>query len=176
MFTAGMRNCAIAVHFRPRGFAWPFACCFAFGLPHPPTSWFMVGPGVQVSIYLFFTENLSVTVAMRRWPVGGCHGYPLYLLFAHTCSLPALLSIGTYPSFWILPIDKIINYVLVKKILLITIKADKFKTIELRQQQYSWVVVVKHSTPLPQFKSFYKYCIQRNSVKLKQNWFKCSKQ
>ena len=32
---------------------------------------------------------------------------PLYLHFAHICSFPALLSIGTYPPFRILLIDKL---------------------------------------------------------------------
>ena len=57
MFAAGMCSCAIAVHFLPCGFARPFARHFAFGLPHPPTSWFMVGPGVQVSILFLHWES-----------------------------------------------------------------------------------------------------------------------
>ena len=44
MFALGMRSCAIAVHLnRPRGFALPLLVALPFGLPHPPTSWFMVG-------------------------------------------------------------------------------------------------------------------------------------
>ena len=43
MYTAGMRSCAIAVHFRPRGFALPLLVALPFGLPHPPTSLSMVG-------------------------------------------------------------------------------------------------------------------------------------
>ena len=44
MFAEGMGSCAIAVHFRPCGFALPWLVALPFGLPNPPTSWFMVGP------------------------------------------------------------------------------------------------------------------------------------
>lgn len=50
------------------------------------------------------TYNLSwSSFFFWRWPVGVCDGYPLYLNFVNTCSLPALLS----TSIWILLIDKL---------------------------------------------------------------------
>ena len=100
-----MRSCAIAVQFHPRGFTLPCLVALPLVCPIPPACWFMVGPCVQESI-LFLYWEFSVTGVRGRWPVGGCHGYPPLLHFAHTWSLPALLSIGTYPPFWILFIDK----------------------------------------------------------------------
>ena len=47
MIALGMRSqCAIAVRFRPRGFALPLPVALPLVCPLPPTSWFIVGPGV----------------------------------------------------------------------------------------------------------------------------------
>ena len=96
MYAAGMRSCAIAVHFRPCGFALPLLVTLPSGLPHPPTSWSMVGLRCSGKC-TYSTENFSVTGARGGDPWEVAMVTPLYLHFAHFCSLPALLSIGTYP-------------------------------------------------------------------------------
>ena len=53
------------------------------------------GPPFSKHLHLSWS---SVIFGDDPWEVG-IMVTPLYLLFAHTCSLPALLSIGTYPPF-----------------------------------------------------------------------------
>ena len=115
MFAAGMHSCVIAVHFCPHAFALPWLVALPFGLPHPPTSWFMVGLR-RSGKYTYSPLRISVwQVPGGRWPVGGCHGYPLCLHFAHICSLPALLSIGTYPPFLIIAYRQVKDHQNVQK-------------------------------------------------------------
>ena len=53
-----------------------------------------------------FLQALTSVLEFRylwRWPVGGCHGYPFICFLPTLAHCLALLSIGTYPPFWILP-------------------------------------------------------------------------
>jgi len=105
------RNCAIAVQFCPRGLALPSFVALPLVCFLPPASWFMVDPCVQVSTLILHWE-FRVAGVRGRWPTGGCHGYPfIFILPTLACSLPALLSIGTYTPFWILLIDKLTSIV-----------------------------------------------------------------
>ena len=102
MFAAGMHSCANAVHFHPRGFALPWLVALPFGLPHPPTSWFMVGFWCSGTCkYTYSPLRISVWQVAAGDDPWGLPWLPLYLHFAHICSLSALLSIGTYPPFFI---------------------------------------------------------------------------
>ena len=97
MFTMGMRSCAIAVHFRPRGFALPLLVALPLVCPIPTHLLVHAGP-LCLGKYTYSPLRISV------WQVPGEGDpweivivTPLYLHFAQICSLPALLSIGTYP-------------------------------------------------------------------------------
>ena len=103
----GMNSCAIAVQLCTCGFVLPSFVALSLVCHLPPASWFMVARCAHKSIPIFHWE-FSVTSTRGRWPMGGYHGYSS-ICFLHTliCSLPVLLSIGMYPPFWILLIDKL---------------------------------------------------------------------
>jgi len=115
MIAVGMPSCTIAMQFCPRSLALHSFVALPLVCPLSPASRFMVGPCVQVLSVLILHWKFSVTGARGRWPVGGCHGYPfICILPTLACSLPALLSIGTYLPFWILHIEKLILYTCLK--------------------------------------------------------------
>ena len=93
----GHSSCATAVHFRPRGFALPLLVALPLVCLNPPHLLVHGGP-LCLGKYTYSPLRISVW----QVPVGGdpwevAIVTSLYLHFAHTCSSPALLSIGTYP-------------------------------------------------------------------------------
>ena len=78
MIAAGMRSCAIAVHFCPCGFALPLLCCFAFGLPHP-TCLLVHGGPLCLGKYTYSLLRILRSQCDRcqgEVTMGFCHGYP----------------------------------------------------------------------------------------------------
>ena len=107
MFAVGMSSCAIAVHFHPRGFALPLLVTLPFGLPHPPTSWFMVGPWCSGK-YTYYPLRISVWQEPGRgdpWEVAMVT--PLFAFCPH-------LLITCFAVNWHLP--SIFYYCLINKL------------------------------------------------------------